>query len=191
MENRTELRLRYIGTILDNAQCENSKKINENSKLKWNEIDSFSQNLMKAHTVNIIKELDQRKLLLKGEYSKFKSIENNSKKLKALHLYMNIGIITILLKYVDIIERVKFGSIFSFKTAPIFFISSLSSFYYANKYFTKYKTCSMFSNYCELTDQDPKKLLKKIKSDSFQKNKEERAIKNNLAKYWKEPMAWH
>ena len=44
---------------------------------------------------------------------------------------------------------------------------------------------------CRITKQNKIDLFANIKNEYFHKNKEDQFIKQKLAKYWKEPMAWH
>jgi hypothetical protein len=113
MELSQERKLKYIDDITKKVEnSRNQKLIDEDDFMKWFEIDKFSYKLMKNFISKEIVHYSKVSILSKDVQKIKKEMDTNIKKINVLHFYLNISISTLLIKYLDMIERVKFGSIF-------------------------------------------------------------------------------
>lgn len=111
MESSQEKKLKFIDKTLKDLE-KNNKKIStdEDTFMKWYEIDKFSLKLLKNYISNELIKYSKDALLSNDINKKKKEIDVNIKKMNILHFYLNACITTFLIKYLDMIERVKFGS---------------------------------------------------------------------------------
>jgi hypothetical protein len=135
------------------------------------------------------------KKLLKQNISKFESrvkageisddllinYSVDKKKLSALRLYVNFAWGVVLLRYIDILIRVKHGGLY-------YYTGAILSYYYINKYFTNFELIRLSE---VLEGQKINTVLRALKECDSKVKREENITKINLNKYWKEPMAWH
>jgi len=111
MESSQIQKLRFIDKILkDLGKNKLQKNTDEDTFMKWYEIDKFSCKLLKNFISKEVIKYSKDAVLSKDINEKKKEIDVNIKKMNILHFYLNACITAILIKYLDMIERVKFGS---------------------------------------------------------------------------------
>lgn len=180
----------YIRKTINRSRI-NSDLIENNSSIEnillkvsgRNEINNEYQNYLG----NKSNELEKKTTLKINKNNSFlieqlRIYDENSKNNKILGMLM---IITIWSRYLDIIVKVKFGGF-------IFFSSFIYTFYSFNKYYTRYiiyKELEQIGNIMNL--KTVSEVIDTIIKEDLINNKFENFSKNELSKYWNEPMAWH
>lgn len=174
LENEIESSLKYIKEFISasNKISKNKTKSqsNHNSSIYWLDF--------KSDDIRVI-----RKEIIKGQID-HSNLYLLNKKLSIIQIYLNVSLFTILLKYIEIIFKVKYGGL-------IYSSFGLFSFYTLNEYFTKYKSSQILNKYSSITESNPASTLHKLKNKEKYRSREYRLTKEQLNKYWKEPMAWH
>jgi hypothetical protein len=111
MEHSTERKLKYIDKIVNDLEKNKTLKTNDvDDFIKWYEIDKFSYKLMKNFISKEVIQYSKASVLSKDVMNIKKELDTKMKKMNVMHLYMNICVSTFLIKYLDMLERVKFGS---------------------------------------------------------------------------------
>ena len=112
MEESQLNKLNYISRVIEKLDKNMGKKNAERGSFpKWSEIDKFSSKLMNNFIAEEKKKLEKCTVFSKNDFIKHKQLDVNFKKMNVLHLFLNTCIMTILIKYLDMIERVRFGCI--------------------------------------------------------------------------------
>ena len=102
-------KLQYISRVTEQLDRKIVNKCDERGKFpKWNDIDKFSCKLLNNFLSREQKQIAKQEVISKSDVTK--QLEINLKKMNVLHLFLNTGLISIIIKYIDIIERVRFGS---------------------------------------------------------------------------------
>lgn len=158
-----------------NSKDNDSMKNQRNKTTKWYELkscDILENYLNRKNTSKITGKYTDR-------YSYFRN------KIQIQQGFMNICILSVLFRWLDIPVIVKKGGI-------KFGIIAFGSLYFSNKYFYLYSLFSRLeaqSKYekCETVDI----MINKIIQIHLDETKDERTRAKALSKYWNEPMAWH
>ena len=158
-------------TISDDEN--NSKNLNNlnNKFIHWT---SYNKEIIKLIDKKVENILNSQSSVLS------KQLTLNIKKLNHLQIYMNLLILTICMRYIEIVVKVKRGGFY-------FSLFSFSFFYFLNKYYEKYRNSELL----KVLTNDPNQYLENLKIEQLLKEKESNLTKIKLNKYWKEPMSWH
>lgn len=192
---------------------------NERNKIKWYNLKSLDKlSLYIKKYINKIDKIENGSILNKSSFENilfYSSIKDEKKENsncndknsfnqidKNINLYYNdlkksniyykkmknlsyLIIITIWSRYLDLIVKVKFGGF-------IFFSSFLMSIYNFNKYYDKYviyKELEIMSKIMNVNNVS--EVIERIILEDLKTNKYSNYSKNELSKFWNEPMAWH